>query len=34
MTIITSSENIRLAFRNLKTNKGSKTPGVDGARVS
>jgi len=33
MPIITSSENIRLAFRNLKTNKGSKTPGVDGKTI-
>jgi group II intron reverse transcriptase/maturase len=33
MTIITFSENIRLAFRNLKTNKGSSTPGVDGKTI-
>ncbi|MGM0582998.1 MAG: group II intron reverse transcriptase/maturase [Bacteroidota bacterium] len=33
MPIITSSKNIRLAFRNLKTNKGSKTPGVDGKTI-
>jgi len=32
-TIITSSQNIRLAFRNLKTNKGSSTPGVDGRTI-
>ncbi|MEA1974665.1 MAG: group II intron reverse transcriptase/maturase, partial [Bacillota bacterium] len=33
MSIITSSKNIRLAYRNLKTNKGSKTPGVDGKTI-
>ncbi|MGM0379170.1 MAG: group II intron reverse transcriptase/maturase [Bacillota bacterium] len=33
MSIITSSKNIRLAFRNLKTNKGSQTPGVDGKTI-
>jgi retron-type reverse transcriptase len=33
MPIITSSKNIRLAFRNLKTNKGSETPGVDGKTI-
>ena len=33
MPIITSSKNIRLAYRNLKTNKGSKTPGVDGKTI-
>jgi RNA-directed DNA polymerase len=33
MPIITSSKNIRLAFRNLKTNTGSKTPGVDGKTI-
>ncbi|MGG0240612.1 group II intron reverse transcriptase/maturase [Bacillus rhizoplanae] len=29
MDIIGSEENIRLAYRNIKTNKGSKTAGVD-----
>jgi len=33
ISIITSSKNIRLAFRNLKTNTGSKTPGVDGKTI-
>lgn len=33
MPIITSEENIRLAYRNLKTNSGSKTPGVDGKTI-
>jgi group II intron reverse transcriptase/maturase len=33
MSIITSSKNIRLAYRNLKTNKGSKTPGVDSKTI-
>ena len=28
-----SEENIRLAYRNLKTNHGSKTPGVDGKTI-
>ncbi|KWU56893.1 group II intron reverse transcriptase/maturase [Priestia megaterium] len=31
--IIGSEENIRLAYRNIKTNKGSKTPGVDGLTI-
>jgi RNA-directed DNA polymerase len=31
--IITSEQNIRLAFRNIKTNKGSKTPGTDGKTI-
>lgn len=30
MPIIASPQNIRLAYRNLKNNKGSNTPGVDG----
>lgn len=30
MTLIESRENILLAYRNVKANKGSKTPGVDG----
>jgi len=29
MEIIRSEENIKLAFRNIKSNKGSKTPGTD-----
>lgn len=33
MHIITSKENILLAYRNIKTNKGSKTPGVDKANI-
>ncbi|MEK3992684.1 group II intron reverse transcriptase/maturase [Robertmurraya sp. FSL R5-0851] len=31
--IITSRENILLAYRTIKTNKGSKTPGVDGRTI-
>ena len=30
MTIILSEENIMLAYRNIKKNTGSHTPGVDG----
>jgi len=30
LPIIMSEENIRLAYRNLKTNHGSRTPGADG----
>lgn len=33
MNIIGSEENIRLAYRNIKTNKGSKTAGVDGLTI-
>jgi len=33
MKIISSDENIRLAYRNIKVNKGSKTPGVDGKTI-
>ena len=33
MPTITSAENIRLAYRNLKTNSGSKTPGADGKTI-
>ena len=33
MKIIISSKNIGLALRNLKTNKGSNTPGVDGKTI-
>jgi hypothetical protein len=32
-SLITSRENILLAFRNLKTNKGSKTVGTDGKDI-
>ena len=31
--IITSRENILLAFRTIKTNKGSKTAGTDGRTI-
>ncbi|MDR7003098.1 group II intron reverse transcriptase/maturase [Neobacillus niacini] len=31
--IITSRENILLAYRSIKTNKGSKTPGTDGKTI-
>ena len=31
--IIGSEQNIRLAYRNLKSNKGSKTPGTDGLTI-
>jgi RNA-directed DNA polymerase len=31
--IIGSKQNIRLAYRNIKTNKGSKTPGTDGLTI-
>lgn len=31
--IITTEENIRLAYRNLKKNTGSKTPGTDGKTI-
>lgn len=33
MEIITSEENIKLAYRNIKVNKGSKTAGVDGKTI-
>lgn len=33
MEIILSKNNIRLAYRNIKTNKGSKTPGTDGKTI-
>nr|WP_301335065.1 group II intron reverse transcriptase/maturase [Holtiella tumoricola] len=33
MTLIMSEENIKLAYRNLKINKGSKTAGVDGKTI-
>lgn len=31
--IIGSEQNIRLAYRNVKTNKGSKTAGTDGLTI-
>lgn len=31
--IITTAENIKLAYRNLKKNAGSKTPGTDGKTI-
>ena len=31
--IITTEENIRLAYRNLKKNAGSRTPGTDGKSI-
>lgn len=31
--LITSRENIRLAYRTMKSNKGSKTPGTDGKTI-
>ena len=31
--IIAMSENIRLAYRNLKRNSGSRTPGTDGKTI-
>ncbi len=33
MDMIGSEENIRLAYRNIKTNKGSKTAGVYGLTI-
>ena len=33
INIITTEENIRLAYRNLKKNAGSKTPGTDGKAI-
>lgn len=33
LEMIQSEENIRLAYRNLKTNSGSRTPGVDGKTI-
>lgn len=33
MDCITSSENIKLAYRTIKGNKGSNTPGVDGRTI-
>lgn len=32
--IITAEENIKLAYRNLKKNAGSKTPGTDGKTIT
>lgn len=34
ISIITTEENIRLAYRNLKKNAGSKTPGTDGKTIA
>ena len=31
--IISSEENIKLAYRNIKSNKGANTPGVDGVTI-
>lgn len=33
VSMIFSKENILLAYRNIKTNKGSKTPGTDGVTI-
>ena len=33
MDIILSEQNILLAYRNIKTNEGSKTPGTDGKNI-
>lgn len=33
MELISSDENIRMAYRNIKTNDGSKTPGTDGMTI-
>ncbi|ETJ99341.1 group II intron reverse transcriptase/maturase [Eubacterium nodatum ATCC 33099] len=32
--VVTSAENIKLAYRNIKNNKGSKTKGTDGKTIS
>lgn len=32
--IITSEQNIRLAFKNIKSNKGSKTAGTDNLTIN
>lgn len=34
MNLITSEENVRLAFRNIKTNSGSKTCGTDNRNIN
>ena len=34
ISIITTEENIRLAYRNLKKNTGSRTPGTDGKTIT
>ncbi len=34
VSIITTEENIRLAYRNLKKNAGSRTPGTDGKNIT
>jgi RNA-directed DNA polymerase len=31
--VVTSRENILLAYRTMKSNKGSKTPGTDGKTI-
>jgi len=31
--LISLLENIRLAYRNIKTNKGNKTAGIDGRKI-
>ena len=33
ISIIIDDKNIALAYRNIKSNKGSKTPGVDGTTI-
>ena len=33
MSMISSAENIKLAYRNIKKNTGSKTAGVDGRTI-
>lgn len=33
LDIVTTEENIKLAYRNLKKNAGSKTPGTDGKTI-
>ena len=33
MDLITSEQNIKLSYRNIKKNKGSKTPGVNGYTI-
>lgn len=32
--LMSKEENIRLAYRNIKRNKGSKTPGTDGRNIT
>jgi hypothetical protein len=33
ISMIVNDKNIALAYRNIKNNKGSKTPGVDGTTI-